>query len=128
MGWVPDDLDNSSVEKLNNVSLGGLAFLSPYTLAKGQQVDVCFPLLNEHRSLTGQVKWSKKHQKGFEIGIQFDDPDELYRLRMIEQICHIEHYRSEIEQQEGRSLSIEEAADEWIKRFAGEFPSLNDDQ
>ena len=51
--------------------------------------------------------------------------DELFRLRMIEQICHIEHYRNEMLKQQGRELSIEEAAQEWISRYAGEFPSLD---
>jgi hypothetical protein len=42
---------------------------------------------------------------------------------MIEQICHIEHYRKEVKLAEGRELSSEEAADEWIKRYAGDFPA-----
>ena len=44
---------------------------------------------------------------------------------MIEQICHIEHYRHEIEQVEGRKLNSEEAAREWIQRYASEFPVFN---
>jgi hypothetical protein len=42
---------------------------------------------------------------------------------MIEQICHIEHYRKEVKLVEGRELSSEEAADEWITRYAGDFPT-----
>lgn len=45
-------------------------------------------------------------------------------MRMIEQICHIEHYRKEVERQEGRRLSSQDAADEWISRYAGDFPEL----
>ena len=43
---------------------------------------------------------------------------------MIEQICHIEHYRKEVARVEGRELSTQEAASEWISRYASDFPAL----
>jgi len=121
---VSDENSPKPYGKLNNVSLGGLAFISSKPLPRGKSVEVCFPLLDEHKSLVGQVVWNKKIDKGYEIGLEFDDPDELYRLRMIEQVCHIEHYRVEVAQCEGRLLNSEEAAREWIKRYAGEFPAI----
>jgi hypothetical protein len=42
---------------------------------------------------------------------------------MVEQLLHIESYRREIEQQEGRPLTTEEAAREWIGRYASSFPN-----
>ena len=36
-----------------------------------------------------------------QIGIEFEKSRDVFRLRMIEQICHIEHYRKEILLQEG---------------------------
>ncbi|MBT4078105.1 MAG: PilZ domain-containing protein, partial [Gammaproteobacteria bacterium] len=71
--------------------------------------------------------WYKKSTKGFEIGLEFDDPNELFRLRMIEQICHIEHYRAEVKQHQGRQLTSEQAAKEWIKLYAADFPNLKND-
>ena len=35
------------------------------------------------------------------------------------------YMEKEILQQEGRDLTIEEAAREWIDRYAGDFPSLS---
>jgi hypothetical protein len=122
---VPEQSERSADIKLHNVSLGGLAFVSSHPLPTGKQINICFPLLDAHRSLQGLVVWCKQKGKDFEVGLQFDDPDELYRLRMIEQICHIEHYRHEIEQVEGRKLNSEEAAREWIQRYASEFPVFN---
>jgi hypothetical protein len=43
---------------------------------------------------------------------------------MIEQICHIEHYRQEVLRVEGRKLSSKEAASEWISKYARDFPAL----
>ena len=120
--------DESSLlpcEKLNNVSLGGLAFISTKALSIGQKVSVSFPLIDQQHSLSGEVVWSKPVDTGFEIGLQFEDPDEIYSLRMIEQVCHIEHYRQEVEQFEGRRLTSEEAAREWIGLYASEFPALD---
>jgi hypothetical protein len=37
---------------------------------------------------------------------------------------HIEHYRKEVERLEGRALTSQEAAGEWISKYAGDFPAL----
>jgi hypothetical protein len=41
---------------------------------------------------------------------------------MVEQVCHIENYKKEIYRAEGRLLSSEQAAMEWIIRYASRFP------
>ena len=111
--------------KINNVSLGGLAFFSPVAFQKGQELSISIPCINKQHELKGSVLWCKKKNTGFEIGLQFMDPNAIYQLRMIEQICHIEHYRKEVERVEKRQLSSEEAALEWIKLYAADFPKMN---
>lgn len=122
---VDDDASSLPREKLNNVSSGGLAFLSTEALSIGKTVKVRFPLLDQQHCLTGKVIWSKPNDQGFETGLQFEDPNELFCLRMIEQICHIEDYRSQLRQQQGRQLSSEEAATEWISLYAAQFPGFD---
>jgi hypothetical protein len=39
-------------------------------------------------------------------------------LCMVEQICHIEHYRRAVHESQGRTLSSREAAIEWIEGYA----------
>lgn len=124
LDWAAEGSAEHSCDKLNNVSLGGLSFLSPQPLPGASRVSVRFPLLDQQHSLIGKVVWNRKNGRSYEIGLQFDDPDQLYCLRMIEQVCHIEHYRREVSQLEGRTLSSEEAATEWIARFANEFPAF----
>ena len=125
LNWVEDEKDTHPCDRLNNVGLGGLSFKSSQGLPTGQSVSVSFPAIHQNLNLVGTVMWNKKIDDGFEIGLQFDSSDELFRIRMIEQICQIEHYQKEILQQEGRDLTIEEAAREWIDRYAGDFPSLS---
>lgn len=122
--WVGDEVDATSDETLTNVSLGGLAFVSSQALELLQKVKICIPILKNDNYLIGTVIWCEKTKNGYEIGLEFEGKREAFRLRMIEQICHIEHYRKEVKRVEGRELSTEEAAREWISRYAGDFPAL----
>ena len=56
------------------------------------------------------------------MGVQFLDATDAFRARMVEQVCTIERYRTQVREQEGRELSAHEAAAEWIGKFAGRFP------
>ena len=116
--------DDEGDETLTNISLGGLSFISKQALNVFQRVRVCVPLIKEDNFVEGRVIWCEKARNGYEVGLEFDSSKEVFRLRMIEQICHIEHYRKEIEREEGRKLSTEEAAKEWISQYAGDFPAL----
>jgi hypothetical protein len=42
---------------------------------------------------------------------------------MVEQVCAIDRYRRQVLEQEGRTLSRDEAASEWITKYAGRFPT-----
>ena len=53
--------------------------------------------------------------------MQFDQPDEQFKARMVAQFCQIEDYRRELREREGRELSSDEAAREWIMLYAEEF-------
>lgn len=124
MDWVEDENDETVDQTITNVSLGGLAFMSQTPLEVLQRVRICIPLLQQENHLVGNVVWCEKSRKGYEIGIEFEKSRDVFRLRMIEQICHIEHYRKEVEKLEGRALSSQEAAGEWISKYAGDFPAL----
>ncbi|MCP3687520.1 MAG: PilZ domain-containing protein [Gammaproteobacteria bacterium] len=119
---VVDEDDGDTT--LTSISLGGLSFISPRALDVLRKVRICIPMVREDNYLEGRVVWCEKSKSGYEVGLQFDRSSEVFRLRMIEQICHIEHYRREVEQREGRQLSPEEAANEWIALYAGDFPEL----
>ena len=120
-----EDEDDETVDQtITNVSLGGLAFVSQKPFETSQRVRVSIPLLQQDNHLVGNVVWCEKSGKSYEIGIEFEKSRDVFRLRMIEQICHIEHYRKEVNRLEGRELSAHEAAGEWISKYAGDFPAL----
>ncbi|NQX89534.1 MAG: hypothetical protein HRT77_12815 [Halioglobus sp.] len=46
---------------------------------------------------------------------------EAFRLRMLNQCCHIRDYRQAVLKNTGRLLTPDEAAMEWIERYAATF-------
>lgn len=124
LDWEEEENDESIDQTITNVGLGGLAIVSQKPLEVLQRVRICIPLLQQDNYLVGNVVWCEKSGKNYEIGIEFEKSRDAFRIRMIEQICHIEHYRKEVERLEGRELSAQEAAGEWISKYAGDFPAL----
>lgn len=118
------DLPGPQNEYLNNVSLGGLSFHSKNKLETGAGITIRIPLLRETIQVSGQVVWCNEQSPGYEVGVAFRDREEAFRTRMVEQICHIEQYRNEVLELEHRQLTSEQAAKEWIKKYAGSFPEL----
>jgi len=109
-------------DRLNNVSIGGLSFRSQSELGPGIRVVIRIPLLGDSAQVHGQVVWCNKLREAYEVGVAFLDKEEAFRTRMVEQICHIEEYRNHILESEGRELTSEQAATEWIAKYADHFP------
>lgn len=124
LDWAEDEDDETADQTITNVSLGGLAFVSAKPIKVLERVRICIPVLDRDNYLVGNVVWCEKSGSGYEIGVEFESSRDVYRLRMIEQICHIEHYRNEVARIEGRKLTAQEAAQEWIAKFAGDFPAI----
>jgi hypothetical protein len=107
---------------LRNVSVGGLACESDVCLDQGTIVGVRIALVEPVFEAAGRVVWCRIQANAFEVGIQFVNPEDVFAARMVEQICQIEHYKKEVREKEGRHLSAEEAASEWIAKYAAEYP------
>ena len=108
---------------MKDVGLGGICFECEEPIAPGTILEVAIPAFNDTHRLRGQVVWSHKKGQIYETGLNFATEDDAFRARMVEQICHIEAYRKQIKTNEGRELSSERAAKEWIEKFAAGFPS-----
>ena len=111
-------------QRLNNISLGGVACNSARSFRRGTSVELCIPLFGEQARYPGVVAWCCRQDEGFLVGIAFIDEDTLFRARMVEQVCQIQHYRQQLEQESGESMAIEHCAREWIAKHAAEFPYL----
>lgn len=110
--------------RLHNISLGGVACNSSKGFRRGTAVELRIPLLGGQASCSGIVAWCRKQTDDYLVGVAFIDEDTLFRARMVEQVCMIEQYRHRREAELGCRIQVEDAAREWIARFAGDFPSL----
>lgn len=105
-----------------NVSVGGLAFESDEYVAPGSTIEIRIPEVDPPFEASARVVYCQPCPDHFSVGAQFLDAGDAFRARMVEQVCSIERYRREVREREGRSLSPEEAAAEWIGKYAGRFP------
>lgn len=122
-----EELVTKGNEYLKNVSFGGLSFSSEQELTTGTVISIKIPFIQPVFQAVGRVSWCRPENDQFEVGIEFIDKDDMFRARMVEQICHIEQYKQEVLKKEGRKLNGEEAALEWIEKFAPMFPGPEDD-
>ena len=107
----------------HDVSLGGLSFEVPNCVDPGEIVDILLPSVRPPFQTRGRVSWCRQVDGSFEMGVQFLEVSDAFRARMVEQVCHIEQYRMDVREQEGRDLSGQDAAREWIQKFAAGFPN-----
>lgn len=105
-----------------NVSHGGLAFVSSSCPAVGEVLQLRIPTVKPAFEGQARVAWCRPEAGHYLVGVQFLDPKAAFRSRMVQQVCSIENYRKEVREREGRALTPQEAADEWIQKFAGRFP------
>lgn len=106
-----------------NVSFGGLSFLADECLDIGQIVHLRIPTVTPPFEADAKVVWCRAEGERWLVGAAFLDATASFQSRMVEQVCAIEQYRQEVLHQEGRALTPQDAATEWIQRFAGRFPN-----
>lgn len=85
-------------------------------------IEIRVPRLADSIALSGRVARCEPHGAEWLIGVAFDNREEVFRMRMVQQICHIEDYRARVMQDEGRDISSDVAAQEWVARHASHFP------
>jgi len=105
-----------------NLSIGGLAFRCDREFAPGDVVEIRVPFVRPPFEVEARVAWCKAREGHYEIGVEFLNPDDVFMTRMVEQVCQIENYKQDILRIEGRLLSPEEAATEWLIKYAARFP------
>lgn len=105
-----------------DISEGGLSFVSDDEIPIGSTIEIRIGQVDPPFEARARVVWTRRQAKGHCIGVQFLDADDAFRVRMVEQVCSIENYRRRVEAEEGRILSRDEAAQEWITKYAGRFP------
>lgn len=110
---------------LRDVSRGGLSFLSDTPLELGTVIRVRISSVEPAFEAPCSVSWCRRHEEHYLVGVKFLDAQDVYRARLVEQVCHIEHYKRQVFEREGRVINGEQAAREWILKYAQDFPDLD---
>ncbi|MFO8212503.1 PilZ domain-containing protein, partial [Pseudomonas aeruginosa] len=81
----------------------GVACNAPRGFRRGTAVELRIPLLGDAARYPGVVAWSRKLSDDYLVGVAFLDEDTLFRARMVEQVCQIEHFRRQRERESGQA-------------------------
>lgn len=111
------------VQQGMNVSEGGLAFVSDSCPSVDDVIELRIPDVDPPFEAHARVAWCRPEEGKFLVGVQFLDASDAFKARMVEQVATIEKYRKDVLESEGRELSAQDAATEWITRYAGKFPT-----
>ena len=111
----------SKIEPSQNSNIG-LTFFSKEHQKPGSIIEITIPTRKEIHSFMGKVVMVKEADNNYEIGVWLLNVEDGPKLRIVEQICHIELYLNDKRYKEGPFLSREKLTEEWISRFASSFP------
>lgn len=102
----------------------GLSFFSDNKLDVGSYVEILIPTPKKAARFVCKVICLRAVDERYQIGLWFLSHSDSHKIRMVEQVCHIELYVNERRFQEGPFLSKEKLTQEWVERFAAQFPSM----
>ena len=115
-----------SVSKIESARIG-IMFDSSEYLRPGTIIELVIPVQTRLEKFTGTVVFVRSHAEHYEIGLWLSQGDDASRIRIVEQLCHIEAYMKEKKYREGPyNLNPERVASEWIAKYAAGVPSLED--
>lgn len=110
------------VSRASDVSHGGLSFVCAHPYEPGAELVIQIDITPAFRA-RAHVAWCHAERGQYRVGVRFLEGTDAFKARLVEQLCAIERYRRDTLEQEGRYLSGEAAAREWIERFAETFPN-----
>jgi len=109
---------------LNDIAFGGLSIQTSHDIPQNHEIILNFTQFKPVYTISGRVAWCRQSEDKYEVGIEFTNSDEAFRVRMVEQVCHIEEYRMNYEKNTGGKMSSEKAAVEWIEKYSDKFPNI----
>lgn len=123
----PIELDlQESHQTISDTSQLQLVCHSEKPFHSGEAIAIKIPSIASQLEVSGTIDSCENTPNGYELGITFNGSDALNRIRMLEQLCYIQRYRNHVLKVEGRTISNQDAALEWIGKYAHLFPCVED--
>lgn len=112
-------------DRTQNTGEIGLMFQTDEYIRPGSMLEISIPLRDEVARFRGRVVLVKTNADHYEIGVWMNRAADASRMRIVEQICHIESYLQQRKFQDGPyNLNRERLAAEWIAENADSVPTL----
>ncbi|ARN76070.1 PilZ domain-containing protein [Oceanicoccus sagamiensis] len=108
---------------MTTVSQGGLSCEVDCKVAVGSIVDIQIDSVSPVYQGSGEVVWCREKGESYEVGVRFTNNEEAFKSRMVQQVCQIEQYKNLVYEREGRLLDGDQAAAEWIAKYAADYSS-----
>jgi len=94
---VPVEIDRISRKQApDHLYMGELAVNSEARIGVGTEVRLHMPTVDPDAKLCGRVIWLHERGDGFVLGISFHSHSEAFRMRMLEQLCHMAAFREQV--------------------------------
>jgi hypothetical protein len=109
--------------RMQNVSGDGLCFTASTKIDPNNELRITFPLDGKAIHIKGKVAWCMDMDSHYELGVSIDLDSEETDALCFDILCDIEYYRQQVQEKDGRKLSSDEAAAEWITKFKHRLPT-----
>ena len=119
---IPDNGPGRTLQS-QDISQGGLSFLWGEPLSRGRQIQLTIPVKEKRFEVNARVAYSRKDAESgyFRTGVAFIDTDSAFRAKLAEETLEILEYQKDISRTLGHEVSVEDAARQWIEKYAGRF-------
>ena len=109
-----------------NVSRGGLLFTGKSPVDVDSLIQIKIPFQDKVFNVKAKVVHCARSDDRnlYDIGICFQRYNDAFKVKLIEQMYLISEYRDLRSIQLGRELTLQEASQEWIKRYSKRFQKL----
>lgn len=110
----------------HDLSLGGLNFSWPKKITRGTLLNISIPVKDKLFELRAKVVYCKEDRRSarFQTGVSFVDFPSAFKARLAEEVLEILEFQKKMASQLGHDVSEEEAASQWVRESASNFPNF----
>lgn len=109
-----------------DISEGGLLFSAKQEVKLNSLIRIKLPFQDKIFSVKARVLHCNRSAEAnlYNIGVCFEKYNDAFKVKLVEQMYLISEYRDLRSMQLGKEISLQEASQEWISRFAKRFKRL----
>jgi len=124
----PDKEEDHLSSESENIGAGGLLFTCDRPIHVGSEVEIELKVEKRTFVLDGKVVRCIKRSgtQRYSVAVTFLSPNELLKMRMMEQVVRIEMFKNRLERKYDVQLDFTSVAKEWIQRYSEAFAKRYD--